>query len=122
MDVFESTEIGLILYPIGWHTERGVGNPGLSTTIRGAVGFLINITSPTCLQRFNDGDTVRLSGMIETGGMAPFVWRWISSVDGDLGNAQNISKVLFFPLGQWFPCFTLLGSFDWPPSHHPPRQ
>jgi hypothetical protein len=41
------------MYPAGWHSDNsgGVLQPGISTTIRGSVGFLVAISAPLCDER-----------------------------------------------------------------------
>ena len=71
---------GKILYPIGWHGAKGSNNPGISTTIRGQTGFLVQITSPLCGARFPSGTNIQFTGKVLKGGTGALTWRWTSSL------------------------------------------
>jgi len=85
---------GLILYPLGWHGSAGSGKPGISCTIRGTKGFLINIQTPQCDQAFVAGNAITFTAVVVTDGTAPYTWTWTSDVDGTIGSAISFSASL----------------------------
>jgi len=90
---------GQILYPIGWHGGIGLNRPGVSTTIRGGVGFLIDIVSPTCGQLFLKGDAITFTGKQTAGDQTVKNedWVWHSSVDGSIGKGKTITTSKLTP-------------------------
>lgn len=87
---------GLILYPAGWHGRKGGDNPGLSTTIRGNIGFLIEITSPTCGARLTAGK-INFTSKIVKGGTGTITWSWTSTN----GGMRTVYNSLIFSLGSF---------------------
>lgn len=81
---------GVILYPVGWHGLKGGDNPGISTTIRGNIGFLIDITSPTCGARIGAG-LIKFAAKITKGGTGAITWSWTSTNGGNFASTQNPS-------------------------------
>jgi len=84
---------GLVLYPIGWH-GTGELSPGISTTIRGSFGFLIEIAQPACGAYFQQGTNVFLQARVVKDGTPPYAWEWTSSVDGALGKSISLNAAL----------------------------
>eukprot|EP01122_Echinamoeba_exundans_P008323 TRINITY_DN2746_c0_g1_i1.p1 TRINITY_DN2746_c0_g1~~TRINITY_DN2746_c0_g1_i1.p1 ORF type:complete len:1194 (-),score=143.38 TRINITY_DN2746_c0_g1_i1:29-3610(-) len=84
---------GQVYYPLGWHYQQGVGDPGLSSTIRGAVGFLVNIVNPICHERFNFSTPIDFRSVIarNAAGNPPYTYRWTSSINGQLSTVANFT-------------------------------
>lgn len=79
---------GEILYSLAWHSGN-VNTPGISSTIRGNVGFQVDITSPIGGTEFFDGEPVTFS-VSQINGAGPFTYTWTSDVDGELGTGESI--------------------------------
>jgi len=93
---FNNQPNGKFLYQIGWHRGH-LDEPGIATTIRGQVGFLIEIVTPVCNQRFQNDDTISFIVRVVKGGSGSITYTWTSSLSGAfLSNAvdaaANITK------------------------------
>jgi hypothetical protein len=92
---------GLVFYSLAWHWvpgdgsfNSGVGQPGLSTTIRGSVGFLVTISSPACHDRYEAGvASISFTSTIPAAnpGTPPYTYTWSSNVDGKLATTASFS-------------------------------
>ncbi len=74
---------GRILYSVAWHSGN-TNTPGISSTIRGGVGFRLQIVSPANGSQFNEEAVVSLQ-VQQTGGTPPFTYTWSSDREGSLG-------------------------------------
>ncbi|HLP77175.1 MAG TPA: CARDB domain-containing protein, partial [Candidatus Paceibacterota bacterium] len=71
---------GLILYSVAWHSGN-TNTPGISTTIRGGVGFRTLIAAPANNSTFNEDSAVTFQAQ-PLNGVAPFTFQWTSDRDG----------------------------------------
>ena len=79
---------GRILYSLAWHSGN-VNTPGISSTIKGLVGFHIDVTSPASGSQFYQGQPVTLA-VQQHGGTGPFTYTWTSNLDGELGTGSTL--------------------------------
>ena len=86
---------GLILYSVGWHSGN-TNTPGISTTIRGGVGFRVQIASPLAGSQFNEKAAINFQAQ-PVAGSAPFIFTWRSDRDGALGSGQALQVSTLSP-------------------------
>jgi hypothetical protein len=80
---------GRILYSVAWHSGNP-DTPGISSTIEGAVGFHVDITSPADGSEFLEGDEITFIAD-PNGGTPFFSYDWSSDIDGDLGSGSPLA-------------------------------
>ncbi|MCE5324772.1 right-handed parallel beta-helix repeat-containing protein [bacterium] len=80
---------GRILYTVAWHSGS-TDNPGISSTIRGGVGFHSTITSPLSGSSYIYGADIAFAATT-TGGTAPYTYKWSSDIDGVLSTQQSFT-------------------------------
>jgi subtilase family serine protease len=80
---------GRILYSVAWHSGD-TNTPGISSTIRGGVGFRIQITSPANGLQVNEEAPVAFE-VGQTDGSPPFSYTWESDRDGMLGTGSALA-------------------------------
>jgi len=79
---------GIILYSVAWHSGN-TNTPGISSTIRGGVGFRIQIAAPANGSQFNEEAPITLQ-VQQAGGTPPFSYSWSSDRDGMLGAGSTL--------------------------------
>jgi|GEM_PF-2267910 len=89
---------GQILYTVAWHSNNP-DTPGISSTIEGAVGMHVSITSPADGSVFEPSDMIDLAAEI-TGGDGPFTYEWSFNDGTPLGSGQTLQVAAsVFPEG-----------------------
>ncbi|HNU51307.1 MAG TPA: CARDB domain-containing protein [Verrucomicrobiota bacterium] len=86
---------GLILYTVAWHSGD-TNAPGISSTLRGDVGFRVLIVSPGTGSQFNEEASVSFNGAVR-GGQSPIAYAWRSDVDGPLGTGAALTLTALSP-------------------------
>ena len=79
---------GQILYTVAWHGGN-FATPGISSTIPGAIGLSVGITSPTNGAQFLEGANVHFAAQ-QQNGVLPVTYTWSSDLDGALGTGQTL--------------------------------
>ena len=86
---------GQILYTVAWHSGN-FNTPGISSTIQGSLGFLVEIQSPADGSTQNEGTPVTLSAT-QRDGVEPVSYMWSSDRDGAIGSGQSLSLSTLSP-------------------------
>ncbi len=86
---------GRILYSVAWHSGN-TNTPGISSTIRGGVGFRVRIASPASGSQYDEEATLTLVAQ-PTGGVAPLTFEWTSDLDGALGTGSPLALSTLSP-------------------------
>lgn len=74
-------ENGYTMYPVAWHgTDATTGFAAISSTVRGTVGLLVSIVTPTCGEVFVSGSSI-------------VVFAQVDNFDGDVSDLEYSWKV-----------------------------
>lgn len=72
---------GYTMYPVAWHgTDATTGFAAISSTVRGTVGLLVSIVTPTCGEVFVSGSSI-------------VVFAQVDNFDGDVSDLEYSWKV-----------------------------
>ncbi len=86
---------GRILYTVAWHSGN-TNTPGISSTIRGGVGFRVRLAAPANTSQFDEEAPVVFQAQ-PTGGTAPITFEWSSDRDGALGTGATLTTSTLSP-------------------------
>ena len=86
---------GLILYSVAWHSGD-TNTPGISCTLRGGVGFRIELALPGTGGEFLEEAPIIFRAQPQ-GGLAPFAYTWTSDRDGALGTEREFTLTTLSP-------------------------
>ncbi len=81
---------GRILYSVAWHSGN-VNTPGITTTIQGEVGLVVQITEPTDDATYIAGQEVTFNSTVSNQ-TDPVTYTWTSSLDGELASGEAFSS------------------------------
>ena len=79
----------LILYTVAWHSGN-TNTPGISTTLRGGLGFRVSIIAPTNNTQVLQNRPLSFQAL-PSGGSAPYNYTWSSDRDGVFGTGDSLT-------------------------------